>query len=326
MAERLFFPYRFAGHAVDVAVTEVRLDGKQADQLVDADARAVILRDIEHWNEAVVRLRATIAPDRLKSLFPEDEREDPPCRMLLVAHCDATRWRDGVVLQPTGLHGTWEGVVTVSRRRVRGALLASVMLIRDEAREAPLAPFGSKAHIRLANSAEWRISFDRQATPPGGFMNIQWDDFANSKSSKRKNHSTLLYYFDLEGDDPTLYLNEGIAGLKEVLSSEATRGKAAAVREIVFSAIAQSVWLAMATESLLAIQPGMDDPDKQWQRNVLTTIRPLLGTIDPVSSIRNPNDASTLVEALATAVQTHEPLKQSVQKLLSEIDANDSEA
>lgn len=327
MAEKLFFPYRFLDHAIHVDVTAVYVDGHLTDRVVDTGARTVVLRGVQDWSEAVFRIRATLSPDRLARLFPEDEREAPPCRMMLVVHCDATRWRDGVTLYPTRNPGEWEGSIAVRRGGVRGAILAKAILVRAEDRKGVAPSFGVTANIRLADSAEWRFSFDRQATPPGGFMNTMWDNFSTSKSLKRRSHASLLYYLDLEEDEsgPILYLNEGIEGLKEVLSNEATRGKAAAVRDIVFSAIAQSVWLAMTTESLLAVEQGADEPPKQWQRQVIATFKPLLGSIDAVQAIRNSEEVTGLIESLATAVQTHEPLRSSVVKLMAEIDANDSE-
>jgi hypothetical protein len=323
MAEQTFFPYRFAGHVCDLLISGLEVDGKPQDTMINPLARTVLLRTMESWTSATVSVVATVPVERLLALFPEDERENPPCAMLIAVRCDATRWREGFTLAPT-TSGTWGGNFQLDHRRIRGHVQVTAYLVRTQSRVA-IAPFASTAHVRIADSASWTISVDREATPPGGYLNVQWDDFANSDSSTRKNHPALLYHLDLEGSTPVLWLNEGIAGLKDVLSSEGTRGRVAAVRDVVFSLIANTVWLGLTVSSLLASQDASEGGAERWQQNVLNTIAPLLSSIpDPVDAIRNASAAQTLIEALLIAVQGQEPVSAAVAKLLNEVEPSDA--
>lgn len=323
MAEQTFFPYRFAGHVADLLIRDVDIDGQQQNTFINPLARTVALRTLDAWTSGTFSVEATVPIERLLALFPEDERGNPPCAMLLAVRCDATRWREGITLTPSG-PGIWRGTFQLDRRRIRGHVQVSAYLVRTQSR-ALVPPFAGTAHVRVADSASWSVSVDREASPPGGYLNVQWDDFANSGSTTRKNHPTLLYHLDLEGNAPILWLNEGITGLKDVLSTEGTRGRVAAVRDVVFSLIANTVWMGLTVSSLLASRDPNEGGPERWQQNVLSTITPLLTTIDdPVESFADPSATQTLVEALLIAVQNQEPVAAAVSKLLSEVDPADA--
>jgi hypothetical protein len=317
MAEEIIYPYNFGRHAVDLQVEEVLLDGDPAERIIDPVTHTAGLRGIENWNEARFRVRATVNPERLQTLFPEEELSAPPQKMLIAFQCYDSKWRDGVNLEAVEA-GIWEGEIAVRRRDVLGVVHASAYLVRTARGRSNGGRFASEAYVRVADSREWKIVLDKQVAPPGGYLDVRWADFATYDYVKLNSHPDLVYYLDYDRNPPRLWVNEGITGLRAVLSSEATRGLRAAIRDVVFGSIAQSVWFSLAVNSLLSIPAEAEEPELDWQQSVLQQFRQYLipHVPDPVEAVRDPGQAPTLVDTLGAAVQTMRPLHQHVARLL----------
>lgn len=322
MPEKVLFPYRFKQGAVSLTVLKARVDGEDAEQYVDSPAHRVVLRSLDSWSRAVLGLHAEISPDKRAELYPDQERQSPPDELRVVMQCRATRWRSSMALQWSEESSAWEGEVELHNDLVRDNLSLHAVLVRTASmeEEAPRG-YASSRHMRLATSPEWQVAFDASPSLPGGYLDVRWENFGECQDyAKLRQNPDLVYYVDFESSPPRLFLNEGVAGLREVLEHQGQRGPLAAIREVLFGFIAQIGWLSLATNSLLSIPEGMEDPEEEWQQTVLDSLRSSFeGHVHNLAeAVRDPAQAATLTETLGVAVQRREALRQPTEKMLNE--------
>lgn len=319
MPRRRALPYRFDKEELNLKIVGVNVGGGPLGNRINEDKLTVELQDQKEWSEGEVRLEARVHEQAEENLIPEDERISPPWKIDAVLFCREAKWRHCVSLD-CGEDGIWKGVIPLRRSELSGTLAVKAFLIRTHDRQDPAHGFASKANVRLASSKEWKIYADDPQTPPGEYLEVEWIDFAESDKDRIKDFASHIYYLDFGENPPVLYLNSGIAGLKDALESRATRGVPAAVRDVLFDSIAQSVWIAVAMNAVLSARDenGEEQALDDWQKNVLRKFETkLMGRFQNITrAARNPNEAPALLEEIISAVQGQVDMKKSTNKLL----------
>lgn len=318
------FPYPYLEHELLLEVYGLELDGEEHDAYINSEQQYVQAQELD-WTEGGLHLRVVLPEKAPAALLPDFERNVPNWHVLAVASCRSSRWRRGFPLQVTDDPLVWEGVVPLKRRLLHGGVKLTAYLVRTTPLHEDAQGFGANKNVRLASSHEWTFQVDEPQTPPGGFLDTRWEDFSVSPHVSLQRNKDLVFYLETGPPYPVLYLNSSHASLEGVLESSATVGLPAAVRDVISSAIAQNVWMTLATTALLS---GYDrDGERRevegWQANVLGRFERQLhqeADIDIDALIRDPESAPVLMEALSASVQRMSGASKSTFKILKEAD------
>lgn len=319
MPRRRALPYRFDEEELELKITEVIVGGGPLGNRIKEDKLTVELQDQKEWPTGEVHIEARVHEHAEENLIPEDERSNPPWKIDATLLCREAKWRNCISLD-CEKDGVWRGVIPLHRSELSGTLSIRAFLIRTHDRQDAVHGFASKANVRLASSKEWKIYADDPQTAPGEYLEVEWINFATSNKDRIQDFSSHIYYLDFGENPPVLYINSGVAGLKDALESRATRGAPAAVRDVLFDSIAQNVWTALAMNAVLSArnEDGEEQSLDDWQKNVLGKFgTKLMGRFQDIThTARNPSEVPALLEEIISAVQGQVDMRKSTNKLL----------
>jgi hypothetical protein len=310
--ETVFLPYLNAGEALVLTLVSATVDGQHASVQWDPETcRVDLVALAAGWQEVLLEFAVAFDGSGPKSgeLVLPEERGDPVVALLGNLHCSQTyrRWAAEGAWDSSHASGRIE--MTVRRPEVAGAVELRALLVRTtaQARDVGLA---SEKGARLAWSRQWRIDVESPEQRAGPGLRTEWEEFRNSTSRWRRQHPELLFHLDTTSEEPILFINSGIdPDLQAVLKEEAPRGKKAAARDVVFAAIASSVWSSLAGEAERAL-PHEGLPEPGWRRNALQQIAegmsPALSGEEAlerlVKDLHDENGGAGVRERMATAI------------------------
>lgn len=162
----------------------------------------------------------------------------------------------------------------------RGTMDIQAVLVRGDNRAGPKG-------TTLAWSPIRRVHFTEPVSPPGNNLRIRWRDFQHEEGLRHL--ATHLYTLSQAGPDaePEILLNQGVAGLYDILMSRGTHGAKARIRDAVFMQIVHQVWTSVLTAVLenvryrFAEEPDLEASDvlanlPAWQAGILRSWAPAL--------------------------------------------------
>jgi hypothetical protein len=117
----------------------------------------------------------------------------------------------------------------------------------------------SHAGALLGNGDAIDILLEEPVAPPGGHLDIEYDDFRASQDPLRRRNPEALIAVDVRGDQPKLWLNSGVTNLVEIVGSRARRGANARIREATYQSIAAQVWTVLIAASVEALRAAIAD-------------------------------------------------------------------
>lgn len=308
--EAVFLPYVNAGESLRLSLTSTAADGKDQPSVLGSDNASLDLSGIGEWTE--IRLTFKVEVDQgtpaVTDLLPPGESLAPPVALLASLHCSSTYRRWGSI-------GTWDHTTQsghleflLKRDNLADAVELNVLLTRTTAQTAdPLLAMDTQA--RLAWSRQWRIHLTPGAQKRGTGLDTRWENFKQSESTWRRNHAGLLLHLDTTPEQPRLYLNSAVdQDLQTVLKEEAPRGKKAAIRDLVYSAISLSVWSSLVQHARQGL--SSEAVPAGWQRNVLLSVARQVspGLSDDaalhelVDDLRDANGGRGIEERVAAAI------------------------
>ncbi len=196
-------------------------------------------------------------------------------RVHAVVRCGATDMRRAVALSSDPDNPScWTGQLELARDELRGEV--SITAVVTAFVEDDFAP------RMLAETEPWTILVDDSASRSlRGELPIFWRDF--SEYPDLKPYMDEPFHVDMDQALPTVYLNQRIDGLAEILPKEGyPSGALRSLYETVRTGIARSVWLALLEASLAGIASPDDEnegdmptwPTVAWQKDVLVRILP----------------------------------------------------
>lgn len=272
-ARAVFFPYLYSDDTLSVDLTGCELDGKPVNAKWDSETLECDLASMQPWTVGSVRFKVSRLPKSVwvPDLVPSSEKAKPPVRLVGAAHCGPTFYRrscDGVV-DVKGESGTIE--VLLTRNDMSGALDVDLFIVRST-RQADDPQLASDAAARIIGSRRITVRIDPPSRRPGPGLHIEWESFKASKHSYRASHATALFHLDTSGIEPVLFLNKDTdPDLHAILTEDAPRGKKAALRNVLFAAIAFPVWNCLVRTALPAADSDGEVPEG-WQKNVLVEL------------------------------------------------------
>lgn len=220
-----------------------------------------------------IRVAVVVPAEVLHRVIAPVELDSPPVDVRILYHSLISRQRGALSLEGDGC--VHQGLLDIKTGDWRGELEVQAVLVRTRANPGLPPGYGADIGSMLAWSEPRRILFDEPVQPSGATLNIKWTLFAEIQGLKQ--YADHLFALWLQGDVPTLFLNEGVDRAKIVLESKARRGPIARIRDATHFLIIHQVWTSLLTSALRELadtvrddEPGdLDDMPEGWRPVVL---------------------------------------------------------
>lgn len=275
------------------------------------------------WQLLELTLDVVLPLGELEEILPEDSDVDVETAMVLTLKCPATKFRKGVRLARTA-DGRWSGEVSVRRTSVSTSLICEAELVRivgidDEFDEE----FGVERGQVLAEGGRVTVRFDPPPPQMHGSIDIKWEDFTASPNTWRKSHAKDIYYFEVAGDRPVVWLNSSHRELQAALSVETASGPEKVIQQMGYGIVAQGIW-AQIFHTAVADLTSEDDLEpvvpSGWSGGVIRDFLPLLypEIADAerlerlVDDLNTPTSTAGLMSRLGSAIQARMNLPKMV--------------
>ncbi|MBB5121475.1 hypothetical protein AF335_14100 [Streptomyces eurocidicus] len=279
---KAIFPYPVLTGEITLVADEVMVDNTPRPLGLISDREHVIaLHEVKgRWNE--IRIKVTVTADAGE--LAAGPWTAPMC--VAVVRNRTTKIRHTFELRPEGA-GTWRGAVELRKGEQLDACEIDAWVVAEVGGEAG----------RLIGTARdrWRADFEAASPTQRRSIKMIWKDFTEEANQEFAEFRDDPWLLDAQADEPVLYLNSGVEGLRGVLE-HATTTEQKITREVMAAQIASESWAAMFNAALYA--SGTEDGQVQWpggwHEDVLRRMLPDLFTD------RAPGDALTeLVEKRA---------------------------
>lgn len=269
MSTQRFYPHRTAPEEISLNVET------EAVQLRRSTEGAICIYD-SNIESVPMRVSALLPANTLQKVLDPSEQATAPVELLLVYRSVESRKRGTWKLAGDGT--VFETVIVLDRKDWIGTLQIEVVLARTRANSKLPHEFASEKGSILSWSNPVRILFDEPPSPPGGTLEIDWMDFRELDwlESAASGH---IFAIDTRGSVPRLLLNLAVTGAYSILTSNATHGTAARVRDATYSTIVHQAWtslLGMAVSGLTATSdtemgtgPDPAELAQVWHRDIL---------------------------------------------------------
>lgn len=312
MPESVFMPYDFADSALEISVMSIELDGRCVDprELADDRSRSVSFAGQTDWTTATIRLRITDPNEQLPNVLLEGELATDTVEILALAKSTEGRSRVAIPMHPTE-PGAWAGELSIRRNQHRGSITLDAVAVRRRD-GAPAERRAYRCAERLATSERWGLYLDDKPAMPGGAIDGEWKDFPTADLEELRSRTDCVWFLDLgDIERPKLYLNEAVAGLKQMLEVTQRTGRSARVRDAVAASIAQPVLLTLA---ITAVEESREIPFEElsgWKRRLLVSLagqcdgRSEELQIEEWTEAWNAQNRTAVIRDLTTAIQRH---------------------
>jgi len=274
IARRRYLPYSFARHGLELIVVALRVGEEVIDlgEAYDEDRRILDLkRFVGEGNLFVEAEVRGLTESLFLDTFPPRELEAPPVRLALVGQDEKGWYRVAVPMARRG--ETARGLLEIVPAHGTGAMSVEAVAMRTA--DAPLGSdvrYAGRAGMRVATSSPISLSLREIAQPPGGALDVRWEDFSGSSHPRRRARPGRIFYLEPTAEPPILWLNKGVDDLAAVLESKGTRGPRARTRDLIHQVIALPVWYALVHHASAAVTAGEDV--EGWRRGLLAQIAP----------------------------------------------------
>jgi hypothetical protein len=271
MSQLSLFPYRYAQGALTLTCDLVGLETESRP-----GGALMVLEDLPAAADLNLTIRVGVAPGTAERVVPPDEVPEPAVRVAAVVRSIPSRLRRLVDLTQDDAGG-FRAAVSLPRTALHQSFTVSPVLVRAAGRPA-VDGFGCHTGSLLADGDPVQILLEEPPTPPGGYLDVEFEDFRESGSPLRRSRPKVLVAIDVTGEFPKLWLNSGIPNLQEVMNTRARRGARARIRDAMFQSVTSQVWTSLLFMSLgslaSAIEDGVDaqaalDELVDWQKRVI---------------------------------------------------------
>jgi hypothetical protein len=252
MSQAVFFPYATLPQAIEA---EWELRG--ADFAETPTKAFRLVEDMPRDGRIVLAVSSPIDDALIARALPESERAEPPVQVLLVVRSPSSRLRTAVPMVSTE-GSVLTGEIELPGSMIHGQVDAFVVVVRT-AHGAPTSGYASHKGAILGTSETKTIELEEPPSPPGGYLEVSYEDFRLSGSNLRRANSDKLFAIDLEGEVPTIWLNDAIPDLARVTQSRARRGLPRRVRDATFDTITTQVWTSLIATAVSALAIALAD-------------------------------------------------------------------
>jgi len=290
---REFYPFRTRPDSIKLQLLPVQ------EQVRSSSDGSLLMYELAS-NHIAINVLIDVPETILNDVLDVSEKEDPPVKVVLTCMSVESRRRTSISLNRSSDGCRLESQMEFQRDDWRGAVEFRAYLVRSKDNPGLPDGYASKKGAKLAWSESVRLMFDEPRLPPGDHLRIIWKDFAKSEEwlQRQRNH---LFALETSSDDiATVILNQGVPHAYQVLSSTASSGKIARIRDATYYLIVHQVWSLLIAETLFNIaKTRMGDEEKidlvldelpAWQQSLLRDWAPKLyheedGIDDALSSL-----------------------------------------
>ena len=327
MPDAVFLPYRFAEEALDLHLLELRVDGNAADpdEYVDRDAHQINLAGLEAWQEASFSIQVKDASRQVEAMLVDGEDPELEAQVILLLRNPRSRLRKAIPLELKN-DNCYEGSFSLARADWVGSVAVEAVAVRATSRDEKFG-FATRAGQRIAGSCKWSLYIDDRPIMPGGAIDGQWRDFANDDNPELRSRSECGWYLDLtDHERPTLFLNEGVAGLRRILEVTAIKGRSAYLRDVSSHSILSPALLEMAVFAVNSSRGGGLSELADWRRGLLVALAKLCdgkseeAKIESWLAANDPDAIRSVLCDLTTAVQRYLGTFGKIEKLLRSLE------
>jgi hypothetical protein len=270
MSEAVLRPYRFGADALALSCV---LEDVENETTPSGDL--LLLEPLPRGGELRIAATVRVTAGTFERVLPEDERRAFPLQVAVVVRSPTSRVRTAFPLADVG--DSFAGVITIPAVDLFYRVSLMPVLVRSVAASGRDG-FGTHRGAILANGQSVDVLLDEPIAPPGGYLEIEFEDFSRSPNALRQRNADRMFAIDTEGPYPKLWLNQAINNLEAVMRSRARRGVPRRIRDATYDTICCQVWTALISASLTEIAASADDDVSEadaisalpeWQQRVL---------------------------------------------------------
>lgn len=212
-------PLAFRPGTLDLEFEEFALDGDDEFFELDRDDSRISLTEWEEdWNSLTLRGQVSIETDLVKSVFPVDERGDPPGKLVLAVDCERTHRRAG---HDTEINDFGEGTetveLTVGSENHYGTFTVRPQLVRTRDGEAS-STYRTMPGLALANGESVTVQIDEATEGDDRLLPAQFKSFGDSESDRFPDEA--VYVVDkIDLSRPILYVNSDHESIRDAMKS-----------------------------------------------------------------------------------------------------------
>ncbi|MGW2596371.1 hypothetical protein [Streptomyces klenkii] len=257
---KTLFPYPvLSGEVVLVADRLVVDNVPRQWQAISEREHVIALHEVKgRWTE--IRIKVTVRADAGE--LAVGPWAAPTC--VAVVRNPRTRIRHTFPLAPAG-DGVWEGDVELRRGEQLDACEIDAWIVADVD--------GEPGRLIGTASERWRVDFEAKTPTQQRSIKMVWKDFTDDVDLAEFRDDPWL--LDAQADEPVLYLNSSVEGLRGVLENAVTPEQKV-VRDVMAAQIASETWASMFNAALYAsdVEDGQAQWPGGWHEDVLKRMLP----------------------------------------------------
>jgi len=324
-------PHSYERDALSIEIDEFRLDGSELDDRGDLNEPGQILSLVdETWSTLSVEGTVELKSDTIHEVFPPEEWDEPPGRLVLVKTNRLAISRSRTILSESPVEdGEHSFEIQLNRDNYRGTAHIEPYLTRATSRESGPTNCASKVGSRLANGDEWILRLD-ESVDGGGLLMPRFEEFEESDRLPDNRH---IHYLSLESpENPQLYLNRSHGQVANVLKNEGTTGGYPRLRDVLYDYIEHSVWTQLLIQTARDTDTDTGETKHAWQDDVLELfldelypeLEEEMAAVQLATDIRSVEDLPALVQKIERAVHRQYDIPNDTTKLIEEAIQNDN--
>jgi hypothetical protein len=226
------------------------------------------LPDEENWQSVTLLGELDVPEQTVNSVFPENERGEPPAKLYVTVRCHETIYRDKVTLSESSTSaGTYNVDLELPKSSFRGTVELCPYLVRTETRETPEG-YAAKKNLRVASGQIYRIVIDKaedEEPPAIDGEPVNFSQVSHLPSGDK------LYYLDFRNESrPKLWINSDHPRITEMLQSRGSVGAEARMRDVILDEMSYGVWFQLLVRAGSAVDED-GNVDYEWQQTTLET-------------------------------------------------------
>lgn len=315
-------PYVYARGGLDFVVTSYTVDDGGTGTIDEDNDRKLSLENLPGWETTTIRGTIEVSDSLIEQVFPEDERDEPPGKLIVTADCLNTHNRFGYEVVDAPIESEeYEWEIDIGRDEVRERVVLDTYLVRTEEGSHESNRHASYRGQRLAEGIPWRVQIDEPDDWLGGHMVVRFKSFSESATSVPEDN---LYYLDrTDPEQPRVWVNSDHEPIKSALSSGGYNGFRPRMRDVISGTIAHQIWmeLVMWTASDTTEE---GEVEYDWQETVLAEIGGrMYDEENPIvigqmlhEAVTEPENIPQLMEDINEAMQDYIGPQESLNKMI----------
>jgi hypothetical protein len=271
MSEAVLFPYPHLEAALSLSC-----DLGDLETETTPSGSLLIVQDLDEIDQISIDLVVRVAPGTRERVLPPFDDGWVEHQVVVTMNEPTTRLRRSIALQDAESDDEFRGHVVLDTTDLASEVALTPYLVLTQPSDD--RRFARHVGAAVATGRQVDVLFREPPTPPGGYLEIEFEVFADSPNAGRRSNPSVLFALDLEGAYPKLWLNRGVDGFERIMRSVARRGAPRRIRDATYDSIIGQTWTSLLSTALAGLaasqsiagesqSPLTDLPD--WQQRVI---------------------------------------------------------